>query len=204
MAHKIDAHNRLVFKRLTIKDQEIIENWLLGRKLMYNVKNNKVVNKKKGSKSGKTIYKITDEQYNVLNSLDVLTLKEFAILFNKELKFHSYDSVYSKLIRNKRVLDYLLTKQLINYNVRQRTRLGITAPIVYFNVNKSKTRELLDFYSIYLSSSTVNNYEDLKKQLEKTNKQHLLSSLEEKHLDKRKKERKRYAQRTIKGLKKKK
>lgn len=199
MAHIINKHGKLVFKVLTKDEQTNIENWLIGKKLKFRVKKNKIA-KKNGSKKGKTDYKLTDEQIIALHQLKELTLKDFAILYNKELNYVGYQGVYTKVIRNKRIMDYLLTKQILKYNVKYRTRLGITAPIVYFYINKEDCETLIDFFSIYLNSSTVDNYKQLKEQLDSRNKTELSKKLDYKKNKKSNAERRSFKIKRVKRV----
>lgn len=199
MAHNVNKQGKLIFKVLNQQEQINVENWLLGRKVKFRIKG-KTINQKKGSKSGKTYFNISDEQQATLNSLKILTLKDFCIKYNKELKWICYDTLYSKTIRNKRVLDYLLTKQIIQYKVKYRTRLGITNPIVYFEIKQENCDFLLEFYRVYLSSLDLDNYKDLKIELKRRNKTELLEILENKKNKKHKKERTRYQYRKVKKV----
>ena len=82
-------------------------------------------------------------------------LKDFAVLFNKELGFYGYDSIYTKIIRDKRVLNYFLTLNLLSYRVKYRTRLGITAPLVQFTIRKENFDRVVNLFKDYLSCDTI-------------------------------------------------
>ena len=76
MAHQIDAHGRIVFKRLNAKEQEVTLNYLRGKKLEIIVKAGEFQSKK-GNKSGKTIYNVPENVLKEIASKDENLPKRF-------------------------------------------------------------------------------------------------------------------------------
>lgn len=183
---------RVKFQRLTVQECKNLENLWIGKRLAYKFKDNKL-QLKKGTKKGKTVSYITQEQKDHLLRLDELTIRHFVLLYSTELLHNGYWSVYSKLIRNKKVLQYLLSKNLISCRVKYRKAKGSNKkePYIMYFIQKDKKESLLEFYVKYLGSNSVDNYEDMKKNFDKVNNTKLTEKLDELN-DKYKKTKKKF------------
>lgn len=159
------------FKNYNQQELLNIENYLIGKKLAYKVKNKKIL-KKRGNTTGKTLYQINDETRDLLKELKTLTIHQFVQLYNKELDYCGNQNLYSKIIRNKMVFNYLMTKQIITAKAFSRLdkKTGEKTRYTRYYIINNKSKQLLNFYTIYLSSKKINNLNTLKEKFKKNDK----------------------------------
>lgn len=167
-------NNKYVFDRLTPEELQNVEGYLLGKKYEYRINKGKI-KRKTGAKSGKTKYSVDDHILEAIENKKYLTLKDFCILYNKEIRYLGYDTMRKRLFDDELVLKYLLTKNLIKVDIRQRTlkrkkdkqKTIRKENYIYRLIPNNKKEKLLDFVINFVSSETIDNSEQMKQSFRK-------------------------------------
>ncbi len=177
---RVNMHGRLDWTKYDENKLKTIENSLLAKKLCYKVIGNKVL-KKKGSTSGKTLYYVSNDEVVDYNNAELLSLLNFTKLYNSELDYAGYQSVYSKMIRSNVIFNYLLSKNLLTYKIFYRKKKGtdeLVAYVKYF-IERDKKETVLNFYKIYLTSKKVNNLKTIRDRFLKLNNKTMVAVVDE-------------------------
>lgn len=151
------------FRKLSPAEMTNIETRLRSKRAKYKVKDG-VVKMKAGNKEGKTEYIVNDEMLAKLDKKNKLTILEFCKLYNNELSYLGQQGLYTKIVRDKTVLNYLYNKNFLE--VKEFERGG--KPYTKYWVKSGYKQLMLDFLVEFLSPKLIDNENDIRN-LIKTN-----------------------------------
>ena len=157
------------FKKLSKPELQNIETRLLQKKLKFNVKDGKI-KRKAGNKAGKTQYIICETKKQQLFEKKYLTMLEFCKLYNDEMELLGFHGLYTKIARNKMVLNYMFTRGFLKIKKSKRIRLGEEQEYTNYWIKGSYKEIVLDFFTKYLSSTPIDNEPAIRKMIEKNPK----------------------------------
>lgn len=150
-------------RRLNITEMKNLEKQLLTKKMKFRVKNG-VIKKKCGQRSGQTLYIISEKTREELKAKKNLKILEFCKLYNDQLDLVGASGIYTKLVRNKMILNYFFTKGWLRITGETtRTRKGIAETYKLYAIPAVHTKQVLEFINKYLSSEQVDNSAEIQK-----------------------------------------